>query len=114
MNRKVVQVRPAATFLSRTRGLIRRPVLPDSVALHLAPCRCIHTGFMSRRIDVVFLGEGHMILRIVEAMPPWRIAGHVRAGSVLEFNSGEVGRLGLRRGDELKLVAHREPCHVPT
>ncbi|MBS0398395.1 MAG: DUF192 domain-containing protein, partial [Proteobacteria bacterium] len=53
MNRKVVQVRPAATFLRRTRGLIRRPVLPDSVALHLAPCRCIHTGFMTRRIDVV-------------------------------------------------------------
>ena len=114
MNRKVVHTRTARTFLERARGLIRCPELPDSVALHLSPCRCVHTGFMNRRIDVVFLGAGRVILKIVEAMPPWRIAGHVRARSVLEFNSGEVGRLGLRRGDELKLVAHQEPFHVPT
>lgn len=113
MNRKVVHTRPATTFLGRTRGLIRRPVLPDLVALHLAPCRCIHTGFMNRHIDVVFLGAGNVIVMIVESMPPWRLAGHVRARSVLEFNPGEAGKLGLRCGDTLALIAHRDEFYAP-
>lgn len=112
MTRKVVYTRIAGTFLGRARGLIRRPELPESVALHLAPCRCVHTGFMDRCIDVVFLGKGHVILKIVEGMSPWRIAGHARAFSVLEFNSGGAGKLGLRRGDELKLVVHQDTRNV--
>jgi len=112
MNRKVVHVRVARSPWGRARGLILRPPLPSAVALHLAPCWCIHTGLMRRRIDLVFLDEGHTVLRIVEALRPWRIAGHARACSVLEFNAGEVRRLGLRCGDRLALVCDGELWHA--
>ncbi|MBS0611596.1 MAG: DUF192 domain-containing protein [Proteobacteria bacterium] len=112
MNRKVVRVRVARSLWGRARGLILRPPLPCSVALHLTPCWCIHTGFMRGSLDLVFLDEGHTVLRIVEALKPWRIAGHARARSVLEFNAGEAHRQGLRCGDRLALVCDGEFRHA--
>lgn len=112
MNRKVVQIRTACSFARRARGLILQPALPAEVALYLLPCRCVHTAFMRRCIDVVFLDQRRVVLKIVPELKPWRITGHARACGVLEFNAGEVRRLGLRPGDGVALVDHGERRHA--
>ncbi|MFO1465391.1 MAG: DUF192 domain-containing protein [Steroidobacteraceae bacterium] len=104
MNRKVIHVRAARTLWKRARGLILSKAPPASVALHLSPCWCIHTVFMSFPVDLVFLDAGNSVLRVVPELRPWRFSGCLGARSVLEFRAGEVERLGLRLGDSLALT----------
>jgi uncharacterized membrane protein (UPF0127 family) len=112
MNHHVVEVFTARSLLSRARGLIRRPPLPRFTALHLKPCWCVHTAWMQRPIDVVFLDGRHAVIKVVGSLRPWRMSGHRSARSVLELNAGEAVRLRFRAGDTLVLkeAAHDLRC----
>jgi uncharacterized membrane protein (UPF0127 family) len=92
-------VRLAATRWTRLRGLLGRDA-PG--VLLIVPARSVHTCGMRFPIDVVFLDDGLRVVRVVRAMPPWRVASERRARAVLELPAGgadriEVGaRLALR------------------
>jgi hypothetical protein len=87
----------AATPLSRLRGLLgAREVAP----LLLAPASSVHTCFMRRAIDVVFLDAELRVVKVVRALRPWRIAAARGAGAVLELPAGEAR---VRPGDRLAL-----------
>lgn len=103
MNHHVIEVFTARSLLRRARGMIHMPPLPQFTALHLAPCWCVHTAMMQRPIDVVFLDGRHAIIKVVESLQPWRLAGHRSARSVLELNVGDALRLRFRAGDTLVL-----------
>lgn len=111
MNHHVVEVFTAHSLLSRARGLIRKPPLPRFVALHLKPCWCIHTAWMQRPIDVVFLDGRHAVIKVVDRLHPWRLSAHRSASSVLELNAGEAGRLRFRSGDTLVLKEAARDAH---
>ncbi|MCZ8133202.1 MAG: DUF192 domain-containing protein [Steroidobacteraceae bacterium] len=85
----------------RARGLLGREPPPDATALVIEPCRAIHTVGMRFPIDVVFCTDRGLVLRIVEALPPGRMALQPGAARVLELRAGEAARLGLRVGDRL-------------
>jgi uncharacterized protein len=93
----------AESPLRRMRGLLGRRSLPADEGILLRPAGSVHTAFMRFPIDVVFVdGDGH-VLRVAEAVPPWRTAGARGANAVVELAAGAAAAAGLRAGQTLAL-----------
>jgi uncharacterized protein len=108
LNRRTGQVladavEVAATRRARRRGLLGRDALDASAALVLMPCCSIHTAFMRFAIDAVFIDRDGCVVRIVNALPPWR-AAWARAHAVVELAGGRLRPDDLRVGDSVYLV----------
>jgi uncharacterized protein len=84
----------AATPLRRLRGLLGRPPLAPGEGLLLVPAASVHTCGMRTLV----------VLRTVERLAPWRVAGCRGACAALELASGSCARSGLRPGARLELV----------
>jgi uncharacterized membrane protein (UPF0127 family) len=93
--------------LERARGLLGRSAPAPGLALWIAPCRAVHTWGMRYPIDVAFLDERGLILKVVSVLAPRRFAMDARAASVLEFRAGECARLGVKPGERLVLPSRR-------
>ena len=85
----------AERWLDRLRGLLGSPPPAPGHALLITPCASVHTAFMRYPIDVVFVDRHGCILKVVEALPPWRAAACWRARHTLELAAGEARRVGL-------------------
>lgn len=83
-------------------GLLGRRELPVDEGLWLAPAWSIHTWGMRFPIDVVFVDRDERVLRIVEAMVPWRLVSRRGAHAVVELAAGRARALGLREGCRLE------------
>lgn len=91
-------------FWLRLVGLLGRQALEEGEGLLLEPCNSVHTFFMSFPIDLLFLDGSDRVVRIVEALPPWRLTWPVGgARRVLELPAGTVRRSGTTVGDELSI-----------
>ncbi|MDR0215475.1 MAG: DUF192 domain-containing protein [Comamonas sp.] len=88
----------ARTFVQRARGLLWRRPLSSSEALWIHKCDSIHTVGMGYAIDVVFLSRDAVVLRVSEAVAPWRFRWCRTAQSVLELPAGQARRLGISPG----------------
>ena len=88
-------VRRAERWFDRLRGLLGSPPPAPGHALLITPCASVHTAFMRYSIDVVFVDRHGCILKVVEALPPWRAAACWRARHTLELAAGEARRVGL-------------------
>ncbi len=76
----------ADRFFSRLKGLMGSASLPDSEALLLSPCKCIHTLFMRYPIDVLFLDKDYHCIEFVKNIRPWKFAVvNLKARYVLEL-----------------------------
>jgi uncharacterized protein len=86
----------------RRRGLLGRDGLAPGRGLLLQPCESVHTFFMRFVIDVVFLDRQGRVVKVVDGLPPWRLAwGGWVARQTLELAAGAVAAAGIRRGDRL-------------
>jgi uncharacterized protein len=94
----------AATPLARMRGLLGRSGLEKGEGLLLRPASSVHTFFMRFPIDVVFLSRDGEVLKIAEAVPPWRTVAARGAKAVVELPAGEARRRGLTVGMWLDLA----------
>ncbi len=90
----------------RLRGLLGRPPLTADAGLWITPCNSVHTAFMRYPIDLVFLDRQLMVIGIVHALPPWRMAGRWRAASTLELPAGMAAQRGFTPGLALHWRAH--------
>lgn len=91
----------------RLRGLLGKPPPAPGHALLITPCASVHTAFMRYPIDIVFLNSRGGILKLVEALTPWRIAACWGARHTLELAAGEARRLGLEPGRQVDLASAR-------
>ena len=98
------QLEAALDSASRRRGLLGRDTWIDS-ALVIAPCNAVHTLFMRFAIDVLFVSRSGRIVRMRQALPPWRMACAWRAFATIELPAGTAERVGLREGDQLMITA---------
>ncbi|RXJ01963.1 DUF192 domain-containing protein [Anaerobacillus alkaliphilus] len=103
----------ADTFLSRLRGLMFTDTLPSNCALHIIPCRSIHSFFMNYAIDVVYLNANMQIVAIDEAVAPGKI-GKLHKGtiSVVELPAGKVAATETRVGNYLQKIEKGEDLYV--
>lgn len=91
----------ANTFVSRVIGLMFKKEHPNFDGLLIEPCNSIHTCFMRYSIDVVFLNDKNLVIKIIRDIKPWRMTWfYYKATKVLEFPSGMV-TLDIKLGDEL-------------
>lgn len=85
----------------RARGLAGREACEGG--LHLAGARVVHTVGVRFPVDVAFLTEDLVVVRLVR-LPPWRVARPRRGvRSVLQTEAGSLERWGVRVGDQLDI-----------
>jgi uncharacterized membrane protein (UPF0127 family) len=100
-------VEVAETRSTRRKGLLGRDQLAPGAALVLTPCNAIHTVGMRFPIDVAFV-DGHGVVRkIVQNLPPWRMALSPLSRTTIELAAGELRPETLRVGDRICLVPDR-------
>ena len=97
-------VEVARTRNARRRGLLGRDHLDAATALILDPCSAVHTAFMRFNIDVVFVNRAGYTVKIVENVPPWRMAVSLSAHTVIEMAAGSVRRHHVVLGDRLYMT----------
>ena len=77
--------RRADRFGTRLRGLMGPRPFASCDALHIPGCRAIHTVGMRVAIDVIFVSAAGHIVRVVQALPPWRFRYCKQACDVWEL-----------------------------
>ena len=88
-------------MLDRARGLLFRKKLQPQQALWIDPCPSVHTVGMRYPIDVVFMDKQGTVLKVVEKLPPLRMALCKNAHATLELSGGEAAQLGIELGMQL-------------
>jgi uncharacterized membrane protein (UPF0127 family) len=89
------------TALGRMRGLLGRDGLEPGSGMLIDRAPSVHMFFMRFPIDVVFLDRDRKVVRVVERLRPWRVAGARRAVAALELPAGAAAAVAV--GDELVL-----------
>ena len=89
--------------LGRMRGLLGRDGLEPGSGMLIDRAPSVHMFFMRFPIDVVFLDRDRKVVRVVERLRPWRIAGARRAAAALELPAGAAAAAGVGVGDTLVL-----------
>jgi len=87
--------------LARMRGLLGRDGLPEGSGMLIDAAPSVHMFFMRFPIDVVFLDRDRKVVRVVERLRPWRVAGARRAAAALELPAGAARAAGVGAGDVL-------------
>ena len=86
----------------RNKGLLGRKGLAAGEGLWIIPCESVHTFFMQFPIDLVYLDRKHVIKKVREGVPPWRISVCFSAHSILELPSGTIRSTETLAGDTLE------------
>ncbi|MFT6878199.1 MAG: uncharacterized membrane protein (UPF0127 family) [Granulosicoccus sp.] len=89
----------ACSFYNRLRGIHGVPTLGPTEAIILRPCTSVHTLGCKEVLDVVFIDERGMILKIC-AVPPNRFAFAWKAVVVVEMACGTAARIRLGVGQK--------------
>jgi uncharacterized protein len=94
----------AASARARLVGLLGTPDLAPDEALWLEPCGSVHTVGLRAPIGCAFLDGAGRVLRVVDPVPRWRVAGARGARAVVECRAGTLAALApgdrLARGAE--------------
>lgn len=98
----------ADSAANRNRGLLGRDSLAPGEGLWITPCEAIHMFFMRFAIDAVFLDRQKRVVKICARLKPWRLAGSLRAKSVLELPAGTTETTGTQVGDQIEIIRERE------
>src|SRR3989339_1558688 len=105
--KKILSRKPfyARGIFIRGRGMIGRD-FNDFDAMIFECCKCIHTCFMSIKIDVIFADRENRICKCVRGLTPWvPFAGCKNAFTVMELPEGAIDRSCSAEGDVLDLNA---------
>lgn len=95
----------AASFWRRFRGLMFTSNFPSGGALHIKPCRSIHTFFMNYAIDVMYLDTNFEIVGIDIAIPPGKVGkSYPNANSVIELPARRVLETETKIGQYIKKI----------
>ena len=92
----------ANTSERRREGLLKKTGLAPGEGLWISPCEAVHCFFMKFTIDVLFLSKSKQVVKVRPSLKPWRIAGSMKAHSVLELPEGRIAATGTLPGDELE------------
>lgn len=73
--------------------------------LLLPQCNSIHTFFVFSSLDVIFLSEKGLVVRIIQGLRPWRIVLPIKgAVHALEMGEGAIEQSKTEVGDRVVLI----------
>ena len=87
----------AKTFWQKLRGklLISKPLVLEN-------CNSVHTIFMRKKLDILFLDKSNKVIKIYENVPPRCIIFPVlNAKKAIEFDADFVKNAKIKKGDSL-------------
>ena len=91
----------ATSFIQRLQGLLGRSALDYQEALHIAPCRDVHSFGMKYSLDILFLDTDRNIVKTGLLKPNrWMLCKE--ASSVIELKEGGAQLYGLSVGTKVK------------
>jgi uncharacterized membrane protein (UPF0127 family) len=97
------KVEVAESMFLRFRGFMMRSNIDEGEGLLIPRCNWIHTLFMIRTIDAVYLDGNNTVIDMESNVRPWRICKpRFRAKSTLELYSGAIESTSLRIGEVLR------------
>lgn len=91
----------AVDSATRKKGLLGRDGLGEGSGLVIAPTNAVHTFFMRFPIDIVFATKSGQVVKVVEAVPAWRIAAAWRGYAVVELPAGTARKAGIVKGSAI-------------
>lgn len=91
----------AASPLARLVGLLGTGDLRPEEALWLEPCASVHSLGLRAPIGCALLDAAGHVLRVVDPLPRWRVAGAPGAQAVVECRAGTLA--GVAPGTRLVL-----------
>lgn len=95
-------IKAAAGFRDRLRGLMFSRNFPEHGGLVIRPCRGVHTFFMRYPLDILLLNAQGRIIYKKESLPPNRVTPFLRqAETAVELPGGSMSGKKIYRGDEL-------------
>jgi len=90
--------------MSRGRGLMMAPPLPQGGGLVIEPCNSIHMFFMRYPLDIVFLGKEGNVVFMYKGIKPWRVGRVVRGARLaVELPEGAIESTGTELGDRVSI-----------
>lgn len=93
----------ADSLWTRLRGLLGTSELKAGAGLVIDPCNSIHTWFMAYAIDVLFLDDAGVVVKVLPAVPPWRVTRpYLNARRVVELPAGALVGTGTAEGDRIE------------
>ena len=99
-------VERAESIFLRFRGFMLRRSINEGDGLLIPRCNWIHTLFMFRNIDAVYLDASNTIVDMERNVRPWRICKpRFKAKSTLELYSGTIESRSLRIGEVIRCSA---------
>jgi uncharacterized membrane protein (UPF0127 family) len=102
------RVRRADTSAARRKGLLGLSSLAAGEGLWIYPCEAVHTFGMRFPIDLVFLSKSLTVVKVVSGLRRNRLAGSLRARSVIELAAGTTATL-IHVGDRLAVLERSSP-----
>jgi uncharacterized membrane protein (UPF0127 family) len=94
----------ADNILTRIKGLLGAPPLPDYQGLLIKPCKQVHTVGMRYPISVWFIDKDNQVIRIINNLKPGKISPYIRTAQyIVEFSGNWAERCGCREGDYLEI-----------
>ncbi|MDX6645660.1 MAG: uncharacterized protein QOK40_1387 [Miltoncostaeaceae bacterium] len=103
----------ARSPLARTVGLLATADLAADEALWLEPCASVHSLGLRARIGCAFLAPDGSVLRVVDPLPPGRVASARGARAVVECAAGRLAHVVPGARLRLDFLAPSERLEVP-
>ncbi len=90
-----------SSFLTRGIGLMfKKKITPTILAFKKPSTASIHTFFVHKGIDVLFLDKNHRVVSLVKGLKPWKVCTpKQKAMFVVELPEGSIARSGTVVGD---------------
>jgi uncharacterized protein len=104
------RIRVAHSWTARMRGFIMRRPPEAGEGLFLAPCKGVHTYWMSFPLDVLLIDESGTVIAAHAELPPGRRTPlYRRANFALELPMGAISATETCVGDRLSWKPVSEP-----
>ncbi len=100
---------PAYSFFKRLKGLMFTSSFPEGYAVHIQPCRSIHTYFMKYEIDVLYLNNDMEIIAAESYVRPGTVGKHHKGTtSVIEIPAGTIHKTKIKPGQVVQIQNLKE------
>lgn len=97
-NKEIIDADVADNSFLRIKGLMFKKEI--NKGLLIKPCNSIHTFFMRKNIDVLYLDKHGKIIKLTPAMKPWKIGPLVfKAKAVLELPEKTIEKMNIQLYD---------------
>lgn len=98
--KEIIDIKIADSSFSRIKGFMFKKEINNG--LLIKPCNSIHTFFMQKNIDVLYLDKQGVIIKMVHSMKPWRIGPLVlNARAVIELPENTIKEMNIKLYDKV-------------